>query len=358
MHEKNHSCFMSQALQLASRGRCTVSPNPMVGCVIVQDDTIIGSGFHQKAGQPHAEIIALNNAGEKSQNAVMYVTLEPCCHFGRTPPCINAIITAGIQKVIVACLDPNPLVSGKGIEALKKAGIVVEVGINEKEAIQLNKIFFHYVKHKTPFVISKWAMSLDGKTVVNKNDDKKISGLKSRYHTHALRHQTDAILIGANTAIHDDPQLSVRLLENDHKIEKQPARIILCGHQPLPSTLKIFNMNPESKTILAVTEKTKQLFLHHQSEKIEILILPETDNHAISLPDLLTALGKKAITSILVEGGMHVHNSFFKENLINETHVYLSPLFIGNLGHKKPVKVTSSDSLDEDFYFIAENEYV
>lgn len=358
MGEKNHSYFMSQALQLASRGQCTVSPNPMVGCVIVQNDTIVGSGFHQKAGQPHAEIIALKDAGEKSRNALMYVTLEPCCHFGKTPPCINAIIEAGIQKVIVACLDPNPLVSGKGIEALKKAGIAVETGINEKEAIQLNKIFFHYIKHKKPFVISKWAMSLDGKTIVNENDVKQISGLKSRYHTHALRHQVDAILVGAHTAIHDDPQLSVRFLEDDRKIEKQPTRIILCGHHSLPSNLKIFNAFAESKTILAVTEKTSHLFLHHQSENTEVLILPETDDHTVSLPDLLSALGKKTIASILVEGGMSLHNSFFKENLVNETHVYLSPYFIGNFSHKKPVKIISSDFMGEDFYFNAENHYV
>lgn len=358
MNDKNHSYFMSQALHLASLGRCTVSPNPMVGCVIVQNNTIVGSGFHQKAGQPHAEIIALKNAGEKSQHALMYVTLEPCCHFGRTPPCVNAIIEAGIQKVIVACLDPNPLVSGKGIKALEKAGIAVEIGINEKEAIQLNKIFFHYIKHKTPFVISKWAMSLDGKTAVNENDDKQISGLKSRYHTQALRHQTDAILIGAHTAIHDDPHLSVRFLENDRKIEKQPTRIILCGHQSFSPNLKIFNTPAQSKTILVATEKTRQLFLRHQSENTEILILPETHDNAISLPDLLIALGKKEMTSILVEGGMHVHNSFFKENLVNEAHVYLSPYFIGNFNHKKPVKIISFDSFDEDFYFKTENNDV
>lgn len=357
MNEKNHSYFMSHALRLASGGQCTISPNPMVGCVIVQNGTIVGSGFHQKAGQAHAEIIALNNADEKSQQATMYVTLEPCCHFGKTPPCVHAIIKARIKKVIVACIDPNPLVSGKGIEALRKAGIIVEIGINEKEAIELNKIFFHYIKHKKPFVISKWAMSLDGKTVVHENDDKQISGLKSHYHTHALRHQTDAILIGAHTAIHDDPALTVRFLEQDRKIEKQPVRIILCGHHSMPSQLKIFNTS-ESKTILVVTEKTKYLFQHHQSRNTEILTLPENSDHTISLPDLLTALGKKEIASVLVEGGMLVHNNFFKENIVNETHIYLSPYFIGDLNHKKPMKIISTGSLDDDFYFKAENNGV
>lgn len=354
MYEKNHSDFMLYALQLASLGQCTVSPNPMVGCVIVQNNIIVGSGFHQKAGEPHAEIIALRNAGEKSCNALMYVTLEPCCHFGKTPPCTTAIIKARIQKVIVACLDPNPLVSGKGIKALKNAGITVEIGLQEKEAIALNKIFFHYIKHKKPYVISKWAMSLDGKTIVNENDDKQLSGLQSRYHTHSLRHKTDAILIGANTAIQDDPALTVRFMADHSEMEKQPIRIILCGTHSFPAHLKILNTATNSKTILVTTKKAKHLFQKHQSETIELLILPENIDDTVSLPHLLSALGKKNITSLLVEGGMQVHNNFFKEDLVNETHVYLTPYFVGSLNQKKPLKIITSNSLGEDFYCKAE----
>lgn len=357
MSDNNHSHFMSLALQLALRGRYTVSPNPMVGCVIVHDNTIVGSGFHQKAGQSHAEIIALKQAGEKARHATLYVTLEPCCHFGKTPPCIHAIIDAGIQTVIIACLDPNPLVSGKGVLALQSSGIIVAVGVHEKEAVHLNKIFFHYIKYKTPFVMCKWAMSLDGKTSVNHNDDKQLSGLKSRYHTHQLRHQTDAILIGAHTALQDDPALTVRLLENNKHIEKQPIRIILCGHQSFLPHLKILT-ETQSKTILAVTEKTKHLFLQYQSDNTEILILPESEHYFISLPDLLIALGKKEITSLLVEGGMRVHNNFFKESLVNETHVYLSPFFIGDCDYKKPIKIIEHHQLDNDFYFVSENNHV
>ncbi len=335
---------MSLALQLAELGRLTVSPNPMVGCIIVKDNQIIGQGYHQRAGEAHAEILALQQAGQNAQNATVYINLEPCCHYGRTPPCVNALIAAGIHKVYVACLDPNPLVAGKGVEALRSAGITVEVGLFETKARTLNEIFFHYIQHKTPFVIAKWAMSLDGKTITAPTDSKKISSDESQQHAHQIRMQADAILIGANTAILDDPLLTVRLTNN--VCDQHPIRIILAGKNPLPNHLRLFDKNLPGKTVVATSNlaSTKMLPKH-----IEVLELPAKDQ-LISLPDLLKELGNKEITSLLVEGGMKVLESFYKENLVNKTHVYIAPTIIGNLTKKMPLKVLDSFNLGRDYF--------
>ena len=226
MNHLSDSDYMSTALSLAERGRYTVSPNPMVGCVIVKDGKIVGKGFHLKAGDPHAEILALREAGADANAATAYVSLEPCCHYGKTPPCTDALIKAGIKKVYAACLDPNPLVAGKGIQQLKNANIEVETGLHEKEASQLNEIFFHYIRRQQPSVIAKWAMSLDGKTVTHTEDSRDISGNTSREYSHQTRQQVDAILIGAGTAICDDPELTVRYPADTSSL-RQPLRVVL-----------------------------------------------------------------------------------------------------------------------------------
>ena len=348
-----HTNYMSLALNLAAQGRFTVSPNPMVGCILVKNNQIVGRGYHQFAGESHAEIIALREAGEQSKDASAYITLEPCCHNGKTPACTSALIEAGIKHVYVSCIDPNPLVSGKGIETLRAAGIKVEVGFCEEKAIQLNEIFFHYIKHKRPFVIAKWAMSLDGKTKVNQLDDKQISCLASQYHTHQIRQQVDAILVGAHTVCHDNPQLTARLSSDGKIIYKQPIRIILSGHDSLPSHLKMFSGNASGKTIIAVTQKTENLFKHLSSNNVELLILPENKNKQICLHALLDELGKNEISSLLVEGGMTVHESFFRENLINKIHVYLSPILIGSFDKKKHLNLLEFSKMGNDFHFAA-----
>lgn len=346
-----HTSYMSLALQLAEQGRLTVSPNPMVGCVIVKNNKVIGQGFHQHRGGPHAEVIALQQAGYEAEDATMYVTLEPCCHYGRTPPCTNALIDAGIKELYVACLDPNPLVAGKGIELLQLVGIDVKVGLLEKESVALNEIFFHYMTTKRPFVIAKWAMSLDGKTIVNKFDEKQITNEKSKQITHDLRQQVDAILVGANTVLNDNPLLTAR----NEKNTKHPVRVILAGKKYFPNNLNIFS-DSNTKTIIAATKTTFPYVSQLDFNHVEILILPENEQKNIHLPSLLEELAKREISSILVEGGMSVHHNFLKENLVNKLCVHLSPKIIGEFPMKKSLRIQQSYQADDDFHFIANIE--
>lgn len=345
----SHQQWMRLALALAEQGRGTVSPNPMVGCILVQEDRIVGQGYHQYAGGPHAEIVALNEAGLKAKGATAYVTLEPCCHHGRTPPCTDALIAAGIKQVYVACQDPNPLVAGYGIKQLVAAGIAVEVGLCAAEAMQLNEIFFHYIIYRRPFVIAKWAMSLDGKTKVSPEDDKKISSPTSHTHAHQIRHSVDAILIGANTLREDDPELTVRHVSSASS--KQPIRIILTHKKELPINAKIFSATMPGKTIVAATHHRYDFLANNN---VEILVLPSNSAGEVSLTALLNELGKRHITSLLVEGGTMTHEKFFADNLINKIYVYLSPTIIAALKNKKLVQQITCEKLDRDYCFIAD----
>lgn len=356
MNTNNHKQYMSLALDLARRGRLTVSPNPMVGCVIVKDHEVIGRGWHRKSGEPHAEIYALQEAGERACGATAYVTLEPCCHHGKTPPCTDALIEAGIKEVYVACIDPNPLIAGKGIDTLQRNGIRVETGCREDEAAELNKIFFHFMRHKRPFVIAKWAMSLDGKTVVRATDNRQISGLEAHHHTHDLRQQVDAILVGANTVIKDDPQLTARCISDNTFHQKQPIRIILAGRKALSKHLKILNATLPGQTIVVVPTSSAHHFEHLADNKCEVIVLPETDDHQVCLYTLLDELGERGVNSVLVEGGMTVLERFFKNNLINQIHVYVSPTIIGMQDVKKPIANVAASQLGSDFHFTANLE--
>ncbi len=340
--------FMTLALQLAERGRFTVSPNPMVGCVIVKNNQIVGQGFHVSAGLTHAEINALENAGPAAQNANMYVTLEPCCHYGRTPPCVSAIINAGISKVYIACLDPNPKVAGQGIAALKAAGIEVHVGLCEDEAKKLNKIFFHYITHQRPYIIAKWAMSLDGKTITHPVDSRDISCPASRSRTHETRHAVDAILVGANTAIHDNPLLTVRT--NEPSNVKHPIRIVLSSHGKLPANLKMFAEDMPAKTIIATTDEYDTATII--SNNVEFIRTKKNMQGKVDLAHLLDELGAREITSLLVEGGMTVHESFFNEDLINEYQVYIAPVIIGSMQNKKLLTNLQMQPIDRDYFLI------
>lgn len=360
-----HYHYMSLALKLASLGRGTVSPNPLVGCVIVRDHQIVGRGYHQYAGGPHAEVYALLEAEEKASGGTAYITLEPCAHYGRTPPCANALIAARISKVYVACLDPNPLVAGRGIQLLQNAGIEVEVGLCQAEASKLNEIFFHYIIHKTPFVFAKWAMSLDGKTITHQDDSREISSRETSKFTHQLRHDVDAIVIGANTARVDDPRLTVRLAachasesshpgaedENNTKQKKQPLRIIVSSDGNLPEHLQILSGELPGKTIIATTEiaatETKTLAATLR-KNVEIMVLPKNSKGLVDLPSLLTELGKREISSVLVEGGMTLHENFIQENLIQKIFVYVSPVIIGALERKQAVKILSTMQMMSD----------
>lgn len=351
---------MNLALQLAELGRFKTTPNPMVGCVLVKDGQIVGQGYHQQAGLPHAEINALKDAQGAAKEATAYITLEPCCHQGRTPPCTKALIEAGIKKVFVATLDPNPLVSGKGIAQLQQAGIDAEVGLCAIEAETLNEIFFYYMRHNRPFVIAKWAMSLDGKTITHSEDNRTISCTESFHHAHNIRRSVDAILIGANTARLDNPQLTARFPEGS--ISRQPVRIILSSQGNLPLDLKLFEQDAQSKTIVATTDLVNRQWVDSIVAKdVEVLILEKNKNNQVNLISLLQALSKKQITSVLVEGGMTVHENFFAEKLVNKIQFYLCPVIIGSLSKKKPVMHLDMIKLGKDFYFSAdyqEQKYV
>ncbi len=340
------SQYMAYALELAARGRQTVSPNPMVGCLIVNQQKLVGEGYHRRAGDAHAELYALEQAGVHAKNATAYVTLEPCCHHGKTPPCTDALIKAGIKKVYAACLDPNPLVAGKGILALQNAGIEVEVGLHEREAIALNEIFFHYMRTKKPFVIAKWAMSLDGKTITHPEDSRDISNTISRKHSHQTRQQVDAILIGANTAVNDNPQLNVRFA-ND--LTKQPLRIVLSTKANLPLNLKLFTESPEN-TLLVTTHHADATILQQlRAQQVNILIVAEKENR-IDLQTLLIELGKRNITSLLVEGGMTVLHDFFAQHLVNQIQVYLAPNIIAAMPQKQQLANMKVQTLEQDLF--------
>jgi diaminohydroxyphosphoribosylaminopyrimidine deaminase/5-amino-6-(5-phosphoribosylamino)uracil reductase len=349
MQEKSPLFYMQRALQLAELGRLTVSPNPMVGCVLVKNNQIIGEGFHQRAGEPHAEVYALKNASEDTKGATAYVTLEPCCHTGRTPPCTQALIAAGIKTVYIACLDPNPLVAGKGIEALKAAGIEVHVGLYEQEAISLNKIFFHFTQTRRPYVICKWAMSLDGRTITHPEDTRVISSSDSLQHSHEIRQSVDAIVIGARTASLDNPQLTVRHVG----AIKQPLRFILASKGNLPFNLKIFDPSLPSKTIVVTTSFAKESWLKAAKEKNIEVWHCATKNQLIDLHDFLNQLGQTNITSILVEGGESLHASFFAEDLVNEVQVYIAPKIISQLNKKKPLFNLSTTTIGQDIFINA-----
>ncbi len=347
-----HRDYMQLALQLAERGRLSVSPNPMVGCVIVKNNQIIGQGFHQNAGEDHAEVLALKAAENQASGATMYLTLEPCCHFGRTPPCVDALIDANIKKIYIACLDPNPLIAGRGLNYLRQHGIEVELGLLKEEAFELNHIFFHYIKYKRPFVIAKWAMSLDGKTITHSGDSRQISSTNSQNDAHRIRKKVDAVLIGAHTARIDDPLLTVRYQPMDPR-DKQPLRIILSATADLPLNLKLFDTTV-AKTLIATTTpinlQQQDFFYQHN---VECLVLPKTAMGHMDLNALLSELGKREITSLLIEGGMTTHEYFIKENLINQFHVYVAPVIIGSQSSKKILRHVQLKNIDHDFHFSA-----
>jgi len=347
-----HQSHMLLALQLAEKGRLTVSPNPMVGCVIVQQDHIVGQGYHQRAGEAHAEIHALQQAGQSAKGATAYVTLEPCCHYGRTPPCTQALIQSGIKKIYVACLDPNPLVAGKGVEALRQAGMTVEVGLEEQAAKNLNKIFFHYIQHKRPFVIAKWAMSIDGKTMTHPNDDRAISGEEAKQFSHQMRQQVDAILIGAKTAVLDNPLLTVRLNQTS---SKHPIRIVLSGKGNLPEDLNLFSTAMPARTIIFTTDDVDPTWqVRMLKNNIEVVVSKKNSSGKIDLNEMLLELGKRDITSLLIEGGMQTHENFFAANLVNEIQVYIAPVIIGNLSTKKKLMNLSCKQIGNDYLVTAE----
>lgn len=321
--------YMQLALELASAARGQTSPNPMVGAVVVKDQQIVGLGAHLKAGEPHAEVHALNMAQDKAKGATIYITLEPCSHHGRTPPCVERVINSGITRAVVAAKDPNPLVAGNGIAKLKEAGIEVVVGILGQESEKMNEVFNHYIVHKKPFITLKMATTLDGKIATATGESQWITSEESRLDVHYLRHQQDAILVGVNTVLKDNPSLTTRLPEGQGK---NPIRVILDSKLRTPEEAKILNTH-EAPTWIFVNRSVEQEKIRRYEQR-GARIFQTLDEGQISLHYVLELLGQEQISSLLVEGGGMINASFLKEGLVNKVVQYIAPKLIG--GEKAP----------------------
>ncbi len=317
---------MNRALALAQQGKGRTSPNPLVGAVIVNAGKVVGEGYHQKAGEPHAEIHALRAAGEKAKGGTLYVNLEPCCHWGRTPPCTDALIQAGIKHVFAAHLDPNPKVAGKGIQQLEGAGITVNVGVCPEAAEQLNEFYIKHVKTGCPFVILKLAMSLDGKIATSTGESQWITSAASRQKAHEIRDEVDAILVGIGTITSDNPALTTRLPNNQGR---DATRIVLDSHGRTPASAKIFNSESEAGVIIAVTpQASAQNIATLEKAGAEVIITPAKDGR-VCFKTLMETLGARGITSVLVEGGGKVNASALASGVVDKAVCFVAPKFIG-----------------------------
>ncbi len=314
--------YMRIALLLAEGTSGQTSPNPMVGAVVVKDGNIVGMGAHLRAGEEHAEVHALQMAGQNAKDATVYVTLEPCSHFGKTPPCCELLIEKGVKRVVIATLDCNPLVSGNGKRRLEEARIEVTTGVLEAEAVLLNRYFFHYMKTKRPFVTIKTAMSLDGKTATVTGESKWITGEEARADVHQYRHTHDAILVGVNTVIADNPHLTTRIPNGG----KHPIRVVLDTHLRTPPSSHVITDGLAPTWIIVGKDVKKEKISSYESKNIAIF---QMETKHIEIEDLLSFLGEKQILSLFVEGGQSIHASFLKTNNFNEIVTYISPKLIG-----------------------------
>ena len=322
--------YMKLAIELAKKGAGYVNPNPMVGAVIVKDNRIIGQGYHETFGGMHAERNALKNCRESPIGSTLYVTLEPCCHYGKTPPCTEVIIGSGITRVVVGTLDCNPIVSGKGVKILEKNNIQVDVGILEKECQQLIKVFRKYVTKHIPYVFMKYAMTLDGKIATYTNQSKWVSGEEARKQVHQLRHKVTAIMVGVNTVIQDNPLLTCRL-ENG----KNPIRIVCDTNLRTPITSKIIKTANDIKTYIATSSSDESKIGLYRKYGCEIIHTKKKGNH-IDLMNLMQCLGNMQIDSLLLEGGSAMNWSALEQQIVDEVQVYIAPKIFGGSA-KSPV---------------------
>ncbi len=320
----NDEQWMKRALRLAEKGRGRTSPNPMVGAVLVKNGQVVGEGYHARAGEAHAEILALRQAGEEARGSTLYINLEPCIHYGKTPPCAPAVIEAKVRRVVIGMEDPNPLVTGRGLKSLKKAGLDVEVGVLEKECRRLNEAFCKYILKKEPFVILKVAATLDGKIATREGDSKWISGETSRHFVHRMRDQVDGVVVGIGTVLKDDPQLTARI-----KKGRDPYRIILDSRLRIPEDAKVIGNSP-SKTIIATTELAARDKIERLEKKGVRILTLDSKQGRVDLKNCLSKLGEMGMMSLLVEGGSQVNGSFLDEGLIDKILFFLSPKLIGD----------------------------
>ncbi len=337
----SHEAYMRLALDEAIKGCGWVNPNPMVGAVIVKNGKVIGKGYHRKFGDLHAERNALAACSESPKGATLYVTLEPCCHHGKTPPCTDAIIESGISEVVIGSDDPNPCVAGKGKQILEKHGIHINSGILEEACNRLNEVFFHYIINKTPFMVMKYAMTLDGKTATQSGKSKWITGEAAREHVHRSRHQYSAIMVGVDTVIADDPMLTCRLPGC-----KNPVRIICDTNLRIPQDSKIAQTAKNIPTIVATAAPPSQEAERLQENGIELLHVPKRNRH-INLPALMAALGERQIDSVLLEGGATLNASALESGIVHKVQAYIAPKIFGGIGAKTAVGGIGADSPDD-----------
>jgi len=359
MQRMNDVSFMRLALRLAWRGCGTTSPNPMVGAVLVKGGKIIGRGWHRRAGEPHAEIEAIRDAQSKNTNpqgSTLFVTLEPCCTHGRTPPCTDAIIAAGIKRVVVAATDPNPKHAGQGFKLLQRAEIEVETGLLAEEATRLNEAFNHWIVHRTPFVTVKSAMTLDGKIATASGESKWITGEKARAQGMRLRQGADAVLVGVNTVIADDPALTIRAVQSS-KFKEQSSkilrRIVLDPNARTPLSAKILNDEFAAWTTIVVSRRASKDKISKLSKKTNVIVAPsapsklKTQNSKLNLPWLLKRLGAENITSLLVEGGGETNAFFLEQKLVHRIAFFYAPKILCGRDARKSVAGQGIERLDQ-----------
>lgn len=330
--------YMQRALSLAKKGEGRVNPNPLVGCVVVKDGRIIAEGCHEQYGGFHAERNALLSCGEEARGADLYVNLEPCCHQGKTPPCTELILEKGIRQVFIGCLDPNPLVAGKGVARLQEGGVSVEVGILKEACEALNEMFFYYIKNKLPFVAMKYAMTLDGRIACDSGSSRWITGEEARRHAHRLRRRYQAIMAGIGTVLADDPMLDCRVEEGVN-----PIRVICDSNLRLPLDSRIVKTAGHIRTIVAFCqkeaedpEKRKKL----EQAGVELWGIPLGAGNRPDLEALFRKMGRSGIDSVLVEGGGILNGALLEAGLINRVYAYLAPKLVSGEVNRAPVRGT------------------
>lgn len=338
----NHERYMRRALELALLADGDTSPNPMVGCVIVNDDgDIVGEGYHHKAGEPHAEVNALKEAGAAAKGCTAYVTLEPCSHYGRTGPCCVALAKAGIKRVVVACTDPNPQVAGRGLEYLRLQNIEVITGVCETEAKRLNEKFFCWITRQRPFISLKYAMTLDGKLAAYTGDSKWITGEEARTYAHLLRKQHDAILVGIGTVLEDDPELTTRMVKG-----KNPIRIVLDSKLRVSLMSSVLNAAAQTIIVTGLESDAVKGEAISALPNVELIRLP-LENGRIPLDLLLIQLANRSITSMLVEGGSEVHGAFKEAGLADRVYAFIAPKVVGGRQAFTPIGGAGSATIEE-----------
>ncbi|QVK19848.1 bifunctional diaminohydroxyphosphoribosylaminopyrimidine deaminase/5-amino-6-(5-phosphoribosylamino)uracil reductase RibD [Mycoplasmatota bacterium] len=335
--------YMKRALELSRKGSGFTNPNPLVGAVIVKNDKIIGEGYHERYGQAHAEINALKSAKNSVEGATMYVTLEPCSHYGKTPPCADAIIANGIKRVIVGILDPNPLVSGNGVRKLQEAGIEVQVGILESEIRNVNEIFLKYITTKKPFCIMKTAMTLDGKIATVTGDSKWITCTESREYVHMIRQRVASIMVGIGTVEVDNPLLTTRLNQETSSL----TRIIVDSKLRINLESHVLNVSNRAKTIIATTNNADTYKMNILKRRgIEVIVCP-TKKNRVDLNYLVNKLGEIGIDSILLEGGATLNYSSLNEGIVDKVMVFIGPKIFGGETAKTSVGGAGKNYVDE-----------